>query len=213
MLESLKQKVVSLLRKLPENQLVCATAGNISARDADSGLIVIKPSGVPYEELETDKMVVVDKNGNIIEGKLKPSSDTESHLYIYKNLKTINGIVHTHSPFATAFSAAEKSIPVLFAETAEEFGAEIPITEFVLIGNEEIGKQVLKYGSKTNAVILRKHGVFTMGVTPEKAVELAILTENSAHIAWLSITLGGTSPLSDSEIKKLYYRQQNIYGQ
>lgn len=213
MLETLKQRVLLSLKKLPENRLVCATAGNVSARDNESGFIVIKPSGVPYEDLTSDMMVVIDKNSEIIEGKLKPSSDTASHLFIYKNLPNVNGIVHTHSPFATAFASAEKPIPVLFSETAEEFGGEIPLTEFVLIGDEAIGQQVVKYGSKTNAVILRKHGVFTMGASPEKAVELAVLAENSAHIAWLSAFLGSASPLSESEIQKLYFRQQNIYGQ
>ena len=110
-------------------------------------------------------------------------------MYIYKNMPDINGIVHTHSPYATAFAAAERPIPVLFTETAEEFGGEIPLSEFVLIGDEAIGEQVVKFGAKTKAVVLRKHGIFTIGASPEKAVDLAILAENSAFIAWLSIHL------------------------
>ena len=156
MLEELKLRVSKLLAELPENNLVCSTGGNVSARDPESGYVVIKPSGVPYAELSPDSLVVVDEQGRKIEGKFKPSSDTASHLYIYKNMPDINGIAHTHSPYATAFAAAEKPIPVLFTETAEEFGGEIPLSEFVLIGDEAIGEQVVKFGSKAKAVSLKK---------------------------------------------------------
>jgi len=213
MLEDLKLRVSRLLAMLPVNNLVCSTGGNVSARDPESNYVVIKPSGVPYEKLSPDSLVVVDSQGKKIEGKFKPSSDTASHLYIYKNVPEINGIVHTHSPYATAFAAVEKPIPVIFTETAEEFGGEIPLSEFVLVGDEAIGEQVVKYGSKTKAVVLRKHGIFTMGATPEKAVDLAILAENSAFVAWLSFHLGPPAPLSEKDIQALYYRQQNVYGQ
>jgi L-ribulose-5-phosphate 4-epimerase len=213
MLEELKQRVSQLLAVLPESNLVCSTGGNVSARDPESNYVVIKPSGVPYEELSPEVLVVVDGQGNKVEGKFKPSSDTASHLYIYRNMPEINGIVHTHSPYATAFAAAERPIPVLFTETAEEFGGEIPISEFVLIGDDAIGEQVVKYGAKTKAVVLRKHGIFTIAFTPEKAVDLAILVENSAHIAWLSYHLNSPTPLAEKDIQALYYRQQNIYGQ
>ena len=128
-------------------------------------------------------------------------------------MPAINGIVHTHSPYATAFAAAEKPIPVVFSETAEEFGGEIPLSEFALVGDEAIGEQVVKYGSKAKAVVLRKHGIFTIGNSPEKAVDLAILAENSAFIAWLSFHLNPQSPISEKDIQVLYYRQQNVYGQ
>ena len=213
MLEDLKFRVSKLLAELPENNLVCSTGGNVSARDPESGYIVIKPSGVSYAELSPDSLVVVDEQGRKIEGKFKPSSDTASHLYIYKNMPEINGIAHTHSPYATAFAAAEKPIPVLFTETAEEFGGEIPLSEFVLIGDEAIGEQVVKFGSKTKAIVLRRHGIFTIGASPEKAVDLAILAENSAFTAWLSIHLSPPTPLSEKDIQALYYRQQNVYGQ
>jgi len=130
-----------------------------------------------------------------------------------KSKSEINVIAHTHSPYATAFAAAEKPIPVLFTETAEEFGGEIPLSEFVLIGDEAIGEQVVRFGSKAKAVVLRKHGIFSIGATPEKAVDLAILAENSAFTAWLSIHLGPSNPLSEKDIQALYYRQQNVYGQ
>jgi len=213
MLEELKIRVSKLLAALPKNRLVCSTGGNVSARDTESGLVVIKPSGIPYSDLSPDTLVVVDEQGKRIEGQFKPSSDTASHLFIYQNMPEINGIAHTHSPYATAFAAAEKSIPVLFTETAEEFGGEIPLSEFVLIGDEAIGEQVVKYGSKAKAVILRRHGIFTIGVSPEKAVDLAVLVENSALTAWLSIHLSPPIPLLEKDIQALYYRQQNVYGQ
>jgi L-ribulose-5-phosphate 4-epimerase len=213
MLEDLKSRVSQLLAMLPENNLVRSTGGNVSARDPESHYVVIKPSGVPYKELSPDFLVIVDERGNKIEGMFKPSSDTASHLFIYKSMPDINGIVHTHSPYATAFAASEMPIPVIFTETAEEFGGEIPLSDFVLVGDEAIGEQVVKYGSKTKAVVLRKHGIFTIGESPEKAVDLAILAENSALVAWLSFHLSLPKPLSDKDIDALYYRQQNVYGQ
>jgi L-ribulose-5-phosphate 4-epimerase len=213
MLGSLKERVLKMLMELPKNDLVCLTSGNVSARDPESGLVVIKPSGVPYMELDTDALVVLDMEGKVVEGKLKPSSDTASHLYIYRHMSDIMGITHTHSPYATAFAAAAQPVPVYFSETAEEFGGEIPCSEFVLIGDQAIGEQVVKYAEKVHAVILKKHGLFTIGESPEKAVNLAILAENSAYIAWLSLQIGKPLPIPEEDIKALYYRQQNIYGQ
>ncbi len=213
MLRELREQVCGLLKELPKYNLVCLTSGNISARDPQSGLVVIKPSGVPYEELLPDMLVVVEPGGKIVWGEYKPSSDTVSHLYIYAQMAAIHGIVHTHSPYATAFAAAGLPIPVLFSETAEEFGGEIPCSDFVLIGDEAIGEQIVRYGQKTHTVVLKKHGIFTIGSTARKALDLAILAENSAHIAWLGKALGADDKIPAEEIQKLYYRQQNIYGQ
>jgi L-ribulose-5-phosphate 4-epimerase len=213
MLEELKKEMVGLLQELPKNNLVCLTSGNVSARDPQSGLVVIKPSGVPYDQLDESKLVVLTLDGKIVEGNYKPSSDTASHLYIYQNRSDVNGIVHTHSMYATVFASLGKNIPVLITETAEEFGGEIPCADFVLIGDSEIGKQVVKYGERCNAVLLKKHGVFTFAASPRKAVDLAILAESSAHIAWLILQVSTPDEIGDEEIKALYYRQQNIYGQ
>src|SRR5258708_2466769 len=133
MLERLKEELVRLHLELPRNHLVVWTGGNVSARDADSGLVVIKPSGILYEELSPKNMVVVDLKGNIVEGKLKPSSDTASHLYIYLHRPDVNGIVHTHSPYATAFAAVNRAIPVVLTAIADEFGGPIPCGGFPLI--------------------------------------------------------------------------------
>lgn len=213
MLKELREQVCGLLKELPKYNLVCLTSGNVSARDRQSGLVVIKPSGVPYEDLTPEMLPVVEPGGKKVWGGYKPSSDTASHLFIYAQMAEIHGIVHTHSPYATAFAAAGLPIPVLFSETAEEFGGEIPCSEFVLIGDEAIGEQVVNYCQKTHAVVLKKHGIFTIGSTARKALDLAILAENSAYIAWLGKALGANEQISAEEIQKLYYRQQNVYGQ
>ena len=142
--------------ELPKNNLVVWTGGNISARDPESGLVVIKPSGVRYEDLTPNLMVVVDMEGKIVEGDLKPSSDTASHLYIYRHREDINGVVHTHSRYATAFAAVGKSIPVYLTAQGDEFGCEIPCAGFALIGGEEIGQQVIEHAGKSTAVLLKK---------------------------------------------------------
>jgi L-ribulose-5-phosphate 4-epimerase len=143
MLEELKAQVWKLHLELPRNNLVAWTGGNVSARDPETGLVVIKPSGVLYDELRPEDHVVVDLDGDVVEGKLKPSSDTASHLYIYRHRSDLNGIVHTHSPYATAFAALGRPIPVYLTAIADEFGAPIPCAGFALIGGEEIGQQVI----------------------------------------------------------------------
>ena len=211
--ETNRRILLEQLAKLPENDLVCLTSGNVSIRNPESNQIIIKPSGVPYQELTCEKLVVLNQNGEIIEGTYIPSSDTVSHVYIYQHLENINGIVHTHSPYATCFAAAGINIPVLFTETAEEFGGEVPCTDFVLIGDDSIGKQVMKFENKSQAVLLRKHGVVTYAQRVEKAVELAILVENSAKIAWMSMQIGNPEKIDGAQIQQLFSRQQNVYGQ
>ena len=213
MLEELKKELVRLLLELPKNRLICLTSGNVSIRDTRSGLILIKPSGMPYDQIDASKIVVLDIDGKVVEGTCKPSSDTASHLYIYQQRNDVNGIVHTHSRYAAVFAALGINIPVVITETAEEFGGEIPCSEFVLIGDSEIGKQVVKYGESCDAVLLKKHGVFTFADTARRAVDLAILVENSAFIAWHALQMGNPEGFSQEEIQALYYRQQNIYGQ
>jgi L-ribulose-5-phosphate 4-epimerase len=213
MLETLKSKLICLLNELPKNNLVCLTSGNVSIRDVDTGLVLIKPSGIPFSDILEEDIVILKENGEIVEGKRKPSSDTFSHLYIYRNMKKINGIVHTHSCYATCFAALGWNIPVFFTETAEEFGGEIPCSDFVLIGDEQIGEQVVRFGKQCNSILLKKHGVFTIAETGRRAVDLAILTENSARIAWLALQLGQPEKIDPQDIEKLFDRQQNVYGQ
>ena len=143
MLENLRQELWQLHLELPKNNLVTWTGGNVSGRDPQSGLVVIKPSGIRYEDLQPEHMVVVDLDGKIVEGTLKPSSDTASHLYIYRQRPDVNGVVHTHSPYATAFAALGRPIPVYLTALGDEFGGPIPCAGFALIGGEEIGKLVV----------------------------------------------------------------------
>lgn len=153
MLEKLKEQLVELHLELPKNHLVAWTGGNVSVREAESGLIVIKPSGVRYEELRPEHMVVLDLDGKIVEGNLKPSSDTASHLYIYKHRSDVGGVVHTHSPYATAFAAVNRPIPVVLTAIADEFGGPIPCGGFALIGDEAVGKVVVESIGKSSAVL------------------------------------------------------------
>src|ERR687886_1797522 len=190
MLEQLKEQVWKLHLELPKNGLVKWTGGNVSARDQETGLVVIKPSGVLYEDLRPEDHVVLDLEGQIVEGSLKPSSDTASHLYIYRQRPDVNGVVHTHSPYATAFAAVGKPIPVYLTAIADEFGGPIPCAGFALIGGEEIGQQVIEHIGSSPAVLLKNHGVFTVGATVTKAVQAAVMVEDIAHAVWLTLQLG-----------------------
>ena len=213
MLKKLKEELFHLHMELPKNNLVVWTGGNISARDPETGLVVIKPSGVKYEDLTPNVMVVVDINGKIVEGELKPSSDTASHLYIYRNRPDLNGVVHTHSRYATAFAALGRSIPVYLTAQADEFGCEIPCAGFALIGGEEIGQQVVEHAGSSTAVLLKNHGVFTIGKNAESAVKSAIMVEDIAATVWLALQMGIPDEISQENVEKLHYRYSNIYGQ
>jgi L-ribulose-5-phosphate 4-epimerase len=213
MLEELKQMLFELHKELPRNNLVAWTSGNVSVRDRKNGLIVIKPSGVRYENLLPDHMVVVDLDGKVVEGNLKPSSDTASHLYIYKHRQDIGGIVHTHSPYATAFAAINKPIPVYLTAQADEFGGPIPCGGFALIGGEEIGKVVIETIGNSSAVLLKNHGVFTIGASAEAAVKSAVMVEDIAHTTWLALQLGKPDEISAENVAKLHKRYKNEYGQ
>lgn len=215
MLESLRQVVCDLHAELPKNNLVAWTSGNISARDPESNLIVIKPSGIRFEDLTPANMVVVNIDGKIVEGDYKASSDTASHCFIYRHMPTVNGIVHTHSRYATAFAAVGKAIPCITTAMGDEFGGDIPCGGFALIGGEEIGQVVVDalQDSRSPSCLLQSHGVFAVGPSAEKAVKAAIMTEDNAAIAWAAMQLGTPLPIAQSDIDKLYDRYQNVYGQ
>ncbi|MCU0479749.1 MAG: L-ribulose-5-phosphate 4-epimerase [Anaerolineae bacterium] len=215
MLEHLRQQLVTLHLELPKNNLVAWTSGNISARDPQTNLVVIKPSGVRFEDLTADSMVVVNLEGDIIEGQYKASSDTASHCYIYRHMPDVNGIVHTHSRYATAFATLGHEIPCITTAMGDEFGGAIPCGGFALIGGEEIGKVVVEVlrDSRSPACLLQNHGVFTIGVNAEKAVKAATMTEDNAAIAWTALQIGTPIKIEQSDIDKLYERYQNVYGQ
>jgi L-ribulose-5-phosphate 4-epimerase len=213
MLEQLKEQVWKLHMELPRNGLVVWTGGNVSARDPESNLVVIKPSGVLYDDLRPEDHVVVNLDGDIVEGSLKPSSDTASHLYIYRHRPDVNGVVHTHSSFATAFAALGKPIPVYLTAMADEFGGPIPCAGFALIGGEEIGKQVVEHIGTSPAVLLKNHGVFTIGPTARDAVKAAVMVEDVACTVWRALQLGQPDEIAPADVAKLHDRYLNVYGQ
>ncbi len=215
MLEELKEELVQLNLELPRNNLVAWTSGNVSARDPETNLVVIKPSGVRFEHLTPESMVVVDIDGNQVEGDYKASSDTASHCYIYRNMPHVYGIVHTHSRYATAFAVVGRSIPCHTTAMGDEFGGEIPCGGFALIGGEEIGERVVEVlkDSRSPSCLLVNHGVFAVGPSAEKAVKAAVMTEDNAAIMQLAYQLGEPLPIAAEDIDKLYDRYQNVYGQ
>lgn len=213
MLETLREQVWKLNLDLPRNGLVAWTSGNVSARDLGTGYAVIKPSGVRYEDLRPEHLVVVDLDGRRIEGELEPSSDTASHLYIYRQRADVNGVVHTHSSYATAFAAVGRPIPVCLTAIADEFGGPIPCGGFALIGGEEIGRVVVETIGDSPAVLLKNHGVFTVGATAEAAVKAAVMTEDVARTVWLALQLGEPEDIPPQDVAKLRYRYVHVYGQ
>ncbi len=213
MLEKLKAQLVELHLELPKNNLVVWTGGNVSARDPESGLVAIKASGVRYGEMRPEHMVIVDLAGTIVEGDFKPSSDTASHLYIYRQRPDVGGVVHTHSPYATAFAAVGKPIPCALTAIADEFGGPIPCGGFALIGDEAIGKVVIETLGKSPSVLLKNHGVFTVGKDATSAVKAAVMTEDNAKTVWLAMQIGEPDELPPAAIEKLHDRYIHAYGQ
>ncbi|HEV2656897.1 MAG TPA: L-ribulose-5-phosphate 4-epimerase [Ktedonobacteraceae bacterium] len=213
MLEQLKEQVWKLHMELPRNGLVVWTSGNVSARDPATNLVVIKPSGLFYADLRAEDHVVLNLDGEIVEGSLKPSSDTASHLYIYQHRPDVNGVVHTHSSYATAFAAVGKPIPVYLTAMADEFGGPIPCAGFALIGSEEIGKQVVEHIGTSPAVLLKNHGVFTIGSTALNAVKAAVMVEDVACTVWRALQLGQPDEIAPADVAKLHDRYMNVYGQ
>jgi L-ribulose-5-phosphate 4-epimerase len=211
-LEQLREQVWRANMALPANHLVTWTSGNVSGRDPTTGLVVIKPSGVLFEELTPDNMAIVDTEGNIVEAKLGPSTDTASHLSIYKHRSDVNGVVHTHSNYATAFATVGKSIPVCLTAIADEFGTAIPCARYVHIGDQEIGEEIARTIGKSVAILMKKHGVFTIGATVQKALKAAVMVEDVAKTVWLAMQIGQIEELAPEEIAANYDRYQNRYG-
>jgi L-ribulose-5-phosphate 4-epimerase len=212
-LEQLKKELVHLHLELPKNKLVAWTGGNVSARDKDTGLVVIKASGIRYDEMRPEHMVVVDGEGRVVEGKYNPSSDIHSHIYIYNHRPDVYGVVHTHSRYATAFAAAGQPIPCVLTAIADEFGGPIPCGGFALIGDDAIGKVVIECIGKSPAILLKNHGVFTIGKNAEAAVKAAVMVEDVAASVWMALQIGTPDVIPQEEVDKLHSRYQNVYGQ
>jgi len=214
MLEDIKKLVCKANKALKELNLVKWTSGNVSFRDSDSNRVIIKPSGVHFDALKPDDMVVVDLDGNVIEGKLKPSVDTASHLYVYRHRNDIHSIVHTHSPFATSFAIRGLDIPSYTTTAANIFKDCVPCSDFAAIGEEEVGKQIIDHIGKSPAVLLRSHGVFTVGKDVEHALKAAVILEETAEYTHYA-TLHDTElmPLSREIIAACNHFYSTSYGQ
>nr|WP_197684260.1 L-ribulose-5-phosphate 4-epimerase [Vaginimicrobium propionicum] len=215
MIEKVKVEVSQLHAELPRYGLVVWTAGNVSARVPGEDLMVIKPSGVSYDELTPDAMVVCDLDGNLVEGQRQPSSDTAAHAYVYRHMPEVGGVVHTHSDYATAWAAVRKPIPCVLTMMGDEFGGEIPVGPFALIGDDSIGRGIVETlrESRSPAVLMVNHGPFTIGKDARAAVKAAVMLEDVARTVAIAKQLGDPIQLAQGDIDHLYDRYQNVYGQ
>lgn len=214
-IRTLRAQVAALHAELPRNELVVWTAGNVSARVPGADLLVIKPSGISYDEITADNMVVTDLDANLVDGDLAPSSDTAAHAYVYKHMPHVRGVVHTHSTYATAWSARAEPIPCVLTMIADEFGGEIPVGPFALIGDDSIGQGIVATltGHRSPAVLMQNHGVFTIGGSARAAVKAAVMCEDVARTVHISRQLGTPLPIEQRDIDSLHARYQNVYGQ
>ncbi len=211
----LRETVATLHAELVRYGLVVWTAGNVSGRVPGADLMVIKPSGVSYDELTADNMIVCDLDGEVVEGDFSPSSDTAAHAYVYRHMPEVGGVVHTHSTYACAWAARAEPIPCVLTMMADEFGGEIPVGPFALFGNDDIGKGIVETlsGHRSPAVLMRNHGPFTIGKDPRAAVKAAVMCEDVARSVHVSRQLGEPLPVGQDDVDYLYDRYQNVYGQ
>jgi L-ribulose-5-phosphate 4-epimerase len=211
----LRREVCSLHAELVRYRLVVWTAGNVSARVPGHDLLVIKPSGVAYDDLTPENMVVCDLDGRVVEGEHAPSSDTEAQAYVYREMPRVGAVVHTHSTYATAWAARGEAVPCVLTMCADEFGGDIPVGPFAIIGDDSIGRGIVETlrGSRSAAVLMRNHGVFTIGPTPRAAVKAAVMCEDVARTVHVSRQLGLPVPVEQEHIDSLFDRYQNVYGQ
>jgi L-ribulose-5-phosphate 4-epimerase len=213
-IKEVRAEVARLHSELVRNSLVVWTGGNVSARIPGENLFVIKPSGVGYDDLTPENMVLCDLDGTVIEGT-SPSSDTAAHAYVYRHMPSVNGVVHTHSTYATAWAARGEAIPCVLTAMADEFGGDIPIGPFAIIGDESIGEGIVATltGHRSPAVLMQNHGVFTIGDSAKSAVKAAVMAEDVARTVHIARQGGELIPIPQASIDALYDRYQNVYGQ
>lgn len=213
-MHELREKLLEMHRKLVQYELVVWTGGNVSQR-VDENSFLIKPSGISYESLTAEDMVLCDLDGNLVEGEHSPSSDTAAHAYVYKHMPEVGGVVHTHSNYACGFAAVGQPIPCVLTAIADEFGGEIPLGPFAIIGDDSIGRGIVETlsGHRSKAVIMKNHGVFAIGEDANAAVKAAVMTEDNAKSVFIAKQLGELIPISQDNVDKLFDRYQNVYGQ
>ena len=213
--DRLREDVCALHAELVRYELVAWTAGNVSGRIPGEDLMVIKPSGVSYDDLTPESMVVCSLDGSVLEGDYSPSSDTASHAFVYRSMEDVHGVVHTHSTYASAWAARGEAIPCVLTAMGDEFGGPIPVGPFALIGGEEIGEGVVETlrDSRSQAVLMQNHGVFSVGKDARDAVKAAVMCEDVARTVHISRQLGEPLAIPAEAIDKLYERYQNVYGQ
>tara|TARA_R110002124_G_scaffold30277_5_gene104352 strand:- start:1971 stop:2684 length:714 start_codon:yes stop_codon:yes gene_type:complete len=218
-IQDAREDVARLHGELVRNGLVVWTGGNVSSRVPSTDLFVIKPSGVAYDDLTADNMILCTLDGNVVEGSAgserSPSSDTAAHAYVYRHMPEVGGVVHTHSTFAAAWAARGEEIPCVLTAIADEFGGPIPIGPFAIIGDDSIGQGIVETlrGHRSRAVLMQNHGPFTIGVSAKDAVKAAVMVEDAARTVHYAAQAGPLIPLAQSTIDQLYDRYQNVYGQ
>lgn len=213
LLEKLREVVWKCNLELPKNDLVKMTSGNVSGRDPASGLVVIKPSGVAYEDLTPEAMVVVDLDGRVIEGDLLPSVDTITHLYVYKHRSDVNGVVHTHSIYAGIFAVLNKPIPATLTSCGL-IGGNVPLGGYYPpLADGKIGEEMLRVIGNSLAVVMKNHGVFTIGATAAQATRVAVEVEDMAKVTYFAMLCGEPSILTDAQIDVMVRQYRDNYGQ
>ncbi len=214
-----RDEVARLHEELVRYELVVWTGGNVSARVPGADLFVIKPSGVSYDDLAPENQILCDLDGNVIPNtpgwERSPSSDTAAHAYVYRTMPEVGGVVHTHSTYATAWAARGEAIPCVITAMADEFGGEIPVGPFAIIGDDSIGRGIVQTlsGHRSRAVLMQNHGVFTIGKDARDAVKAAVMAEDVARTVHIARQLGEPIPMPQSAIDALFDRYQNVYGQ
>jgi L-ribulose-5-phosphate 4-epimerase len=213
MLHRLKETVCEYNKLLPTHGLVTMTSGNVSGRDPESGYVVIKPSGVSFDDLTPEDMSVVDLDGNVVAGHLKPSVDTSTHLCVYRHMPNIASVIHTHSNYATAFAALGEPIPCCLTAIADEFGGPIPISAYARIGHEEIGREIVRKIGSCPAILIKNHGVFTVGRTVPEAFKAAVMLEDVAKTVYIAKSMGEPIEIPEEEVARAHRRYVEKYGQ
>ncbi|SKC70112.1 L-ribulose-5-phosphate 4-epimerase [Plantibacter cousiniae (nom. nud.)] len=214
-----RSDVAKLHGELVRYGLVIWTGGNVSGRVPGADLFVIKPSGVDYDDLAPANMILCDLDGKVIPGtpgaERSPSSDTAAHAYVYRHMPEVGGVVHTHSTYAVAWAARAEPIPCVITAMADEFGGEVPIGPFSIIGDDSIGRGIVETltGHRSRAVLMQNHGPFTIGKDARDAVKAAVMVEDVARTVHISRQLGEPKPMPTEAIDALFDRYQNVYGQ